>query len=467
MSMQNDDKKKIHELEKKILLLERKLNQDNLSRLLIEETNDRYQKIYKHALQELTKQKEELEKARNIGKERTIELESANIQLKTAKEKAERSDRFKSEFLANMSHEIRTPMNAVIGYLSLLEKTELNTKQSEYVEEIKTASEMLLFLVDDILDLSKIESGKMVFEERDFSLRKIITESASLNIPRAKEKGIYLHINFDDSIPPVLKGDPMRIMQVLNNLITNAVKFTETGGVTVKAAYTGTFNKRDKIFITVSDTGIGIINEEKDSLFEPFVQSESVIHETIGGTGLGLTICKKIINQMGSDIYINSEFGRGSTFYFDLLLEKGGGGISDIIKEKQSDPDKEFRKDISILIAEDNSVSLKLFYRIIKGIGIEADTAFNGNEAVEKCNIKAYDLVFMDNIMPEKSGYDAALEIRKNGKSKNAIIIGISAGPFKDIKDNLYNSVINDSIIKPVRADDVKEKIIKYFSLKY
>jgi signal transduction histidine kinase/ActR/RegA family two-component response regulator len=464
MPEMDEHKKIIYELEKKILLLERKLKQDNLSRMLIEEAHDRYQNIYKHVLLEQTKQKEELEEARNVLKERTIELESANLQLKLSKEKAEQSDRFKSEFLANMSHEIRTPMNAIIGYLSLLEKTDLNSDQSEYVGQIKTASEMLLFLVNDILDLSKIESGKMVFEDKDFSLRKVITESASMNVPRAREKGITLNISYDNSIPEPLRGDPMRIMQVLNNLLTNAVKFTEKGGVTLKAVHTGAFGKRSKIFIAVSDTGTGIKDEEKDSLFEPFIQAKSVRDEKIGGTGLGLTISRKIINQMGSEIYVDSEYGRGSTFYFDLVLERSGNGVQSPVNEKRPVSGTEIKKDISILIAEDNLISLRLFHKMIKGLGLNADTAVTGTEAVERSRKKAYNLIFMDNIMPEKNGYEAAKEIRSTGKSRNAVIIGITAGVLKEEKDLLNSSGINDCLYKPVRSDDVRQIIIKYFS---
>ena len=323
MPAADDEKKRIYDLEKKIRLLERKLKQDTLSRILIEEANDRYQNIYKFVLKQLTEQKEELEKAKSVLNEKTIELESANLQLLFAKEKAEKSDRFKSEFLANMSHEIRTPMNAVIGYLSLLGKTDLNSQQGEYAGEIKNASDILLFLVNDILDLSKIESGKMIFEEKNFSLKKIINESSSLNIPKAEEKGLYLIINYDDAIPGILMGDPMRLKQVLNNLISNAVKFTSTGGIVIEAVYGGSAGEKEKILISVSDTGIGIKDEEKDILFEPFIQSKSNIYELTGGTGLGLTICKQIVRQMGSDIILKSEYGKGSRFCFELTLERG------------------------------------------------------------------------------------------------------------------------------------------------
>lgn len=461
MPSRDEDKKKIHEFEKKIRLLERKLNQDNLSRLLIEEAHDRYQNIYKHVLLELTEQKNELETAKNILDERTIELESANLQLKISKEKAEQSDKFKSEFLANMSHEIRTPMNAIIGYLSLLVKTELSSIQSEYIEEIKIASELMLFLVNDILDLSKIESGKMTFENINFDLKKIITESISLNIPRALQKGILLDMNYDDTIPPILNGDPMRIKQVLNNLITNAVKFTEKGGVTIKAAYTGSFGNRDKIFIAVSDTGSGIRDDEKDSLFEPFKQSRSIVHDPTEGTGLGLSISRKILNLMGSDIYVDSTIGKGSTFYFDLLLEKNS---SDLKEQDDDQPEeKSIKKDITILIAEDNKTSFKLLSRIIDSLGLEADYAANGSEAVKKSYDKAYSLIFMDNIMPEKSGDEASIEIRKSGKSRNAVIIGFTAGIMNEEKVKLLNSGMNDFLVKPVKHNDVKKILIKYF----
>lgn len=464
MENEKNNKKELQELKKKILLLERKLNQDNLSRMLIEEAHDRYQNIYKHVLLELTKQKEELETARNILHEKGIELESANLQLKIAKEKAELSDRFKSEFLANMSHEIRTPMNAVIGYLSLLEKTELDNMQADYVEQIKIASEMLLYLVNDILDLSKIESGKMIFEEKSFNLRKLITESASQNVPKAREKGIYLNINYDDAIPEILIGDPMRIMQVLNNLVTNAVKFTKDGGVTIKADHTGNFGKRDKIFISVSDTGPGIDEDEKDILFEPFIQSRMNSYESSGGTGLGLAICKKILNYMGSDIYVVSEPGKGSKFYFELVLDRWHDELREQKTGKPVPEEFKITKNISILIVEDNNLCLTMLSKIMSSLGLNADTAYNGNEAVKKSMNKVYNLIFMDNILPEKNGYEATMEIRKSGKSKNAVIIGLTAGVLKEEKDRLFSSGMNDILFKPVKIGEVKEIISKYFT---
>jgi len=463
MPLTEEEQKKIRDLETKVRRLERKLNQDNLSRVLIEEANDRYQNIYKHALLELTRQKEELETARNILNERTMELESVNLQLKTAKENAEQSNRFKSEFLANMSHEIRTPMNAVIGYISLLEKTGLDHIQQEFVEEVKTASELLLYLVNDILDLSKIEAGKMLFDVKNFSLKKIINDSVSLNKPKANEKELSLSINYDDSIPQVLKGDPMRLNQVLNNLITNAVKFTSKGGVTIEVKHLPPFGSRERIMISVSDTGPGIKEDEKNILFEPFTQSRLNSYETTGGTGLGLTICKKILNQMGSDIFVESSFGEGSKFYFELLLERGFSDLSESGPLLKTSEEADLNRNISILIAEDNPVSLKLLYRIIKTLGLNADTAVNGDEAVEKSNCKAYNLIFMDSIMPGKTGLEATAEIRNSGESKYAIIIGISAGALQEDKDKLFSSGMNDYLTKPLTLKEVKEKIIKYF----
>ncbi len=463
MPVNNTENEKIKELEKKIVLLERKLKQDGLSRILVEEANDRYQNIYRHAILELTRQKEELEAARNILNQKTIELESANLQLKTAKEKAEQSDRFKSEFLANMSHEIRTPMNAIIGYTSLLEKMELESTQKKYVEEIKAASELLLFLVNDILDLSKVEAGKMVFENIYFSLKQIINRSISLNRPKADEKGILISIVYDDSIPPMLKGDPMRLSQVLNNLITNAVKFTDKGGVTVEVKRLTASDTGQRLLVSVSDTGTGIKEDEKDILFEPFIQSRLNRYESTGGTGLGLTICKKILKQMGSDIHVESILGKGSKFYFELLLESGSPDVSEYTTAIKTSENTSLNKNISILIAEDNQVSLKLFERIIHMLGLTADTAKNGEEAVKKSGRKAYNLIFMDNIMPVKDGIEATAEIRKSGKSKNAVIIGISAGALKEEKDRLYAAGMNDFLIKPVVFKDVKEKIFRYF----
>lgn len=463
MPAESEENKKIRELEKKVRFLERKLNQDNLARLLIEEANDRYQNIYKYVLTEITKQKEEIEDAKNILNEKNIQIESANQQLKIAKEKAEQSDRFKSEFLANMSHEIRTPMNAVIGYLSLLEETGIAGRQADYVREIKAASELLLFLVNDILDLSKIESGKMVFENKNFSLDQVIRESASLNIPRAVEKGLCITVNCDKSIPSSLKGDPMRLKQVLNNLITNAVKFTTTGGVTVDALYTGKSGSRESVNISVSDTGPGIKDDEKEIIFEPFVQSMRNDIERTGGTGLGLSICKKIIRHMGSDIHLESESGKGSKFYFDLFLEKGDSEVTDSGIEREKQPETGINKDISILIAEDNPTSLKLFLNLIQKLGLKADTAVNGAEAVAMSRRKAYNLILLDNIMPVKSGYEAAKEIRESGKSMNAIIIGITAGLFEEEKKKFFKAGMNDFIFKPVIPDKFRRMIAGFF----
>ncbi len=463
MPSTDEEKNRINELEKKIRLLERKLSQANLSQFLIEEANERNQNIYKHLLTQVTRQKEELETARNILSEKTIQLEAANLQLKIAKENAEQSTRFKSEFLANMSHEVRTPMNAVIGYISLLEKTDLNNAQGEYVDEIKNASELLLFLANDILDLSKIEAGKMKFEYKNFELKQVIRESVSLNIPKAEEKKIYLKISYDESIPEILSGDPMRLKQVFNNLISNAIKFTDKGGVTIEATYTGQADNREQILISVTDTGSGIKEDEKNILFEPFVQSRLNDYEVTGGTGLGLTICKKIITQMGSDISVDSEFGRGSKFYFTLFLERGKTREQESQKLEEVQKEITFDSNLSILVAEDNKISMKLFLKFLEKLGLKADIAYNGNEVVEKSREKAYSLIFIDNTMPSKTGYEAVKEIRESGKSRNAIIIGISGNAFKEEMEKLYGCGMNDFITKPIMLDKLREKISKYF----
>ena len=376
--------------------------------------------------------------------------------------RAERSVKFKQQFLANMSHEIRTPMNSVIGLTNLLIKTPLENQQKKYLNVIKKSSESLLVIINDILDLSKIEAGKMNFENIPFSLEDSINTAYHTLRFEADEKKLSLTINIDPNVPRTLIGDPTRLNQILINIAGNAIKFTENGGVTLEINELNRQGNLSMLQFSIIDTGIGIPEDGIGKIFDSFAQAESDTNRKFGGTGLGLTITKQLVELQGGNIKVKSTLGKGTVFIVTIpyLI----GDEVDIGKRNNSENDikPEDLKGIRILLVEDNPfnqmVATDTLTDLIPDISI--DLAENGKIAVEMVGKNDYAIVLMDIQMPEMDGFEATGEIRKMPPPKNQLkIMAMTANVTSEEISKCFESGMDSYISKPFDAQDLLNKI--------
>lgn len=387
---------------------------------------------------------------------------SAKTQLigaEEARERAEQSRKFKEQFLANMSHEIRTPMNAVVGMTNLLLKTDPSTQQLKYLKAIKQSADNLIVIINDILDLSKIEAGRLEFEAVDFDLAEAIDGVANTIMFKSDERGLYLNINIEEGIPPILVGDPVRLNQILLNLASNAVKFTEQGGITINVTKGETVNDKINIKFSVVDTGIGIPADRLDAIFESFSQADSTTTRKFGGTGLGLTISKQLVELQGGHIGVSSIVGQGTTFYFDLSFAPGNAQEAHIGHQK---PEGFSAKNVRVLLAEDNAFNQIVAQDTLESMfeGITVVVVENGKLAVERLETEHFDLVLMDLNMPVMNGLEATRAIRKLGSEKrNTLIMAMTASATQEAIQECIDAGMNDYISKPFVPDELEEKI--------
>ncbi|MDX2003600.1 MAG: response regulator [Chitinophagales bacterium] len=386
------------------------------------------------------------------GKQAQQNLKSAE----QAKEQAEQSKKFKEQFLANMSHEIRTPMNAVVGMTNLLLNTELTPQQEKYLKAIKQSADNLIVIINDILDISKIEAGRLEFEKINFRLSEVINGVLNTMMFKAEEKQLHLEAHLSENLPQVLVGDPVRLNQVILNLVSNAVKFTEQGKVTIDCSLIENKDGIARIKVMVSDTGIGIPADKLDSVFESFSQAESSTTRKFGGTGLGLTICKQLVELQGGHINVNSILGKGTIFYFDIPYPVGQ---EESTQKEAAQAQGASLVGLRILLAEDNEFNQMVAKDTLELLfeKLSLDIANNGREAVEMARNGTYDLVLMDVNMPELDGYDATRAIRSLPSSKNAVpIMAMTASATKEEVDKCYDSGMDAYIAKPFDPEELK-----------
>ncbi|TFF36718.1 ATP-binding protein [Mucilaginibacter psychrotolerans] len=392
--------------------------------------------------------------------EKAKELET---QLIISKDIAEKAALTKAQFLSTMSHEIRTPMNAVIGFTHLLLQLQPRADQMEYLNLLKFSAENLLVLINDILDFSKIEAGKVEFEEADFSIKDLVSNIRLALLQKALEKNILIKLLIDQELPNAIKGDPVRLGQILTNLISNAVKFTKEGKVTITAFLNKRNDEHTVIDFEIMDTGIGIPPEKIDNIFDSFTQASSDTTRKFGGTGLGLTITKKLLELMGSEIKVTSTVGRGSTFFFSIKMKNSDKEFA-LNPVKESGFEVKSLKGVKLLIAEDNQINVILAKQYMKLWDVDCDVAENGEIALTLVQTNAYDMVLMDLQMPEMDGYQTTIAIRNlpDERYKNLPIIALTASAMLDIKDQAFIVGMNDYISKPFNPDDLHRKISQY-----
>jgi PAS domain S-box-containing protein len=421
---------------------------------------------------EQKKIKRELTEAKVFAERATKFAEEARLVAENATLVAENAVKAKQQFLSNMSHEIRTPMNAIIGFTKVILKTNLSAKQKEYLTAIKISGDALIVLINDILDLAKVDSGEMTFEKIPFRLSSSISSMLHLFETKIQEKNLELIKEYDNKIPEVLMGDPVRLHQIILNLVSNAIKFTTKGKIIARVNLLKEDKENVTIAFAIADTGIGISDNKIEKIFENFQQASSATSRLYGGTGLGLAIVKQLVESQGGSVHVTSKIEEGSTFGFELNFQKTNANVA--LEIEMSELNSEI-KNIKILVVEDIALNQLLMKTLLDDFGFERDIVSNGKLAIEKLQDKSYDIILMDLQMPEMNGFEATEYIRNVMKSKIPIMaltadvttvdlakckaVGMNDYIAKPIDERLLYSKIIGLVKKPdpVKYDKVKE----------
>jgi signal transduction histidine kinase len=388
-----------------------------------------------------------------IRKSKLLEAE-----LIGAKVSAEQAAKAKTDFLSVMSHEIRTPLNAIIGISHLLNREDHLPLQEENLNTLAVSADNLYMLINDILDFAKIEEGKILFSEKNISLRRFVAGIKMANRIKAEERGNSIKVFIDDDLPEYVKGDDLRLGQILNNLLSNAIKFTSNGSIVVEVLLTRVLEEKVEIGFSVTDSGIGIELSKQKIIFERFTQANSEITRQFGGSGLGLAIIKKLLILQGSDIHVESEPGKGSKFYFSLLFGKADGVVAE--DRHQSSFHNGDLGGLKVLLVEDVEFNVLVAEKMLKIWNAVVEVSNNGKEAVGMAKNGSYDIILMDLQMPVMDGYTASRCIREF--DLNTPIIALTASASPDMQQKALDHGMNDSLSKPFNPNDLFETVKKY-----
>ncbi len=395
----------------------------------------------------------------------TRHLDTVMRQNAQARLEAEAAARMKSDFLATMSHEMRTPLNGIIGMTSVLLSRQLGELERDYIDTIRQAGEALRGIVDDVLDLSKIEAGKLRLEKVDFELARSVTDALHIVQTVANQKPLNLVVKHDQRLPKWVRGDVTRIRQILLNLLSNAIKFTDEGTIEVRTRVQFIDKEECELLFSVKDEGIGITDEQQHKLFQPFNQADDSTTRKYGGTGLGLAICKRLAELMSGQIGVSSRYGEGSLFWFTVRVQiaKEPAPANDQMPALALRPIEP--KTARLLLVEDNKINQKVALLMLKNLGYSADIAQNGLQALSALDTKHYDLILMDCMMPEMDGLEATKRLREfGGHSATVPVIAMTANAFDEDRVACLTAGMNDFLSKPVNEADLASKLAFWLS---
>nr|MCR5784669.1 response regulator [Eubacterium sp.] len=392
------------------------------------------------------------------------------ISLQKDKQTAVVASEMKTEFLANMSHEIRTPINAILGMNEMILRESTEENIASYATDVDNSGRMLLMLINDVLDFSKIESGRMELVESEFDIVSALSDVYMLIRLKVKEKNLVFNVNIDPDIPKMVMGDENRYKQALTNILTNAVKYTEKGSVSLNVTGRALEDGKFLIEAIVKDTGIGIKKDDLDKLFDAFQRVDEKKNRSIEGTGLGLAITQQIVSLMGGDIRVESTYGKGSTFTISIVFKVSGTetvGETNFDKyegKKEKAQLREFSSPGSkVLVVDDVAMNIRVFMQFIKNTGIDAESALSGKEAIDKWKKTKYDLVFLDHMMPELDGIETArIMWKENEVNKDTPIIMLTANAIAGMKEKYEAEGFSDYITKPFKYDEFIDALEKY-----